>query len=188
MNKAEIVIQDGTYTDKEISTNISNTIDSNYFRHLKRSLELGKVGKEYYRNYVSNFIKDIINLKKSNLSLIKTYLMNAANISQRAASNVDIENNNQKIVIKASSDNKLDYLSLIDEVNKFIDNYSTNEDYRLVNYQTLDKDLLSVKTKHAKMTDIQSLKDAYKDVTIDHKDLFKDSLKVIKIKVYEKEN
>lgn len=188
MNKAEIVIQDGTYTDKEISTSITNVIDSNYFRHLKRSLELGKVGKEYYQNYVDNFSKDVLNLKKANLSLIKTYLMNAANISQRAKAKANVESSNHKIIIKVLSEDRLDYLSLIGEVNKFIDNYEANENYRLVNYHTLDKDLLSIKVKHAKMTDIQSLKDAYKDVTIDHEDLFRDSLRITKIKIYEKEN
>lgn len=188
MNKAEIVIQDEVYADKEIYSNIINKIDANYFRHLKRSLELGKVGKEYYQNYVDNFIKDVLNLKKSNLSLIKIYLMNAANISQRAKAKVNVESSNHKIIIKVFSEDRLDYLSLISEVNKFIDNYEANENYRLVNYQTLDKDLLSIKVKHAKMTDIQSLKDAYKDITIDHKDLFKESLRITKIKIYEKEN
>lgn len=187
MNKAEIVIQDDAYTDKETYTNIANKIDANYFRHLKRSLELGKVGKEYYQNYVDNFIKDVLNLKKSNLTLIKTYLMNAANISQRAKANVDVERDNHKIIIKVFSEDRLDYLSLIAEVNKFIDNYDISETYRLVNYQTLDKDLLAIKFKHAKMTDIQSLKDAYKDITIDHTDLFNNHLRITKIKIYEKE-
>lgn len=187
MNKAEIVIQEEAYADKEIFTNITNKVDTSYFRHLKRSLELGKVGKEYYQNYVDNFIKDVLNLKKSNLSLIKTYLMNVANISQRAKAKVNVESSNHKIIIKVFVEDRLDYLSLISEVNKFIANYETNENYRLVNYQVLDKDLLAIKCKHAKLSDVQSLKDAYEDINIDHTDLFRDSFRITKIKIYEKE-
>lgn len=185
MNNLKVTIDFGLMPNDQIENEIIKNLDKLYYSILDNSVENKIKGSNYYQNYRDKFIVDVINVKDSYFSLLKFYITNEIYQTLGSYSSVNAKDiSNTVVQFEARSPRHFDLLELAEVLDQFGKQYVNDNKYKLINTNNINSLLADVLEVNIRKTDIQSLKDAYRQLKINTNTIQQKPMNIVAFEIY----